>query len=455
LKRKKNSLSQPNTSKTVLIIGAGAAGLAAAAKLAEAGWSVTVLEARGRIGGRIYTIHDPKAIAPIELGAEFVHGKPREIVDIAAAAHLTLSEVEERHWYVRNGIIHDTKELFSKLNQIRDAMKQVGKRDQSFQEFIEAHAKDPDSAEAAGMAGLYVEGFHAADVDRISLQGLNQLNAAEDAIEGDRSFRLIEGYDQIVRSLHEKAISNGTTFQFNTNVTEIHWSRRSVETIARAARESARFHSSYALITLPLPLIQNESLRFDPALNEKKKAANQLAMGQALKTIFVFRDRFWENSKWRAANGEQSLSNLAFLHAPDETIPTWWTQLPIQSPMLVGWTGGPRAERLLMGDEEKIFDAALDSLQHILGIARRDIENSLEDLYLYNWRADRHAGGAYSYVPVGATGAATELAKPVDGTLFFAGEATNTEGHTGTVHGAIQTGRRAAKELIDLSANGA
>jgi monoamine oxidase len=92
---------------------------------------------------------------------------------------------------------------------------------------------------------------------------------------------------------------------------------------------------------------------------------------------------------------------------------------------------------------------ALDALTRLFGIERKRIEHLLEAQYVYDWHADPYARGSYSYVAVGGLGAQEELARPVEDTLFFAGEATNSDGYHGTVHGAIATGRRAAAEVIE------
>jgi monoamine oxidase len=144
----------------------------------------------------------------------------------------------------------------------------------------------------------------------------------------------------------------------------------------------------------------------------------------------------------------EELTKLAFLHAPDELMPTWWTRLPVRAPVLVGWAGGPRAEELSAEGGRFIFDQALESLSGILGVGRKRVEGLLEETYTHDWRSDPLSRGAYSYVPVGSLQAQATLARPVGDRLFFAGEATNTEGHCGTVHGAIASGFRAAREVI-------
>src|SRR2546423_14041730 len=103
------------SSRPVLVIGAGAAGLAAARELSRAGCEVIVLEARDRIGGRVFTHKDDDSPVPVELGAEFVHGRPPELLQIAQAANLQLYEVSEHHWYFQDGKISKTGEFLRKL----------------------------------------------------------------------------------------------------------------------------------------------------------------------------------------------------------------------------------------------------------------------------------------------------------------------------------------------------
>jgi len=194
------------------------------------------------------------------------------------------------------------------------------------------------------------------------------------------------------------------------------------------------------IVTLPLTLLQSSGeqaarVRFTPALSETVSAANRLAMGQVAKVVMRFRDPFWEE-------------DLTFIHSPVESLPTWWTQFPVRAPLLVGWTGGTRAERLSLDSDDALLDHAFESLSHIFRTSKAFLEQSLVDFYTHNWHRDPFSAGAYSYIPVGGLDAQAQLARPLDDTLFFAGEATNTEGHHGTVHGAIATGLRAAREVM-------
>jgi monoamine oxidase len=142
------------------------------------------------------------------------------------------------------------------------------------------------------------------------------------------------------------------------------------------------------------------------------------------------------------------MERLSFLFSDDEVMPTWWTSYPLLTPTLTGWVGGPRATKLARQSDEAIAGQALDALARVLHVRRGILEARLEAWHLHNWSVDPYACGAYSYVRVGGMDAPVQLGVPVADTLFFAGEATSTDGHTGLVHGALATGARAAREVI-------
>jgi monoamine oxidase len=438
----------------VIIIGAGAAGLAAARTLTGAGFAVTILEARDRIGGRIHTVHDSRSPLPIELGAEFIHGRPHETLDIVASARLKLAEVPSRHWYVQSGTLTESGEFWSQLEDVMDQMKRVGPEDQSFDEFLETYCRSHDLGEAKTIASMYVEGFHAARPDRVSVFGLNKVNEAADSIESDKGFRITNGYDLIAQTLYDEAVSQGAQVRLNTVVEEVSWSRGRVVVTSSSNGASHRSQAGRVLATLPLGVLQADSnelgaVRFVPRLPEKEQAARKLAMGDAVRLILRFREPFWEGLKLPTKYGStKDLAEMAFIHSPHEAIPSWWTQLPARAPLLVGWAGGPRAEPLSRENKEALTDHGLETLAHIFARPRQEIEDQLEESYTHDWHGDPFCRGGYSYITVGGLQAEAQLAQSLDETLFFAGEATNTEGHIGTVHGAIASGIRAAQEII-------
>jgi monoamine oxidase len=140
---------------------------------------------------------------------------------------------------------------------------------------------------------------------------------------------------------------------------------------------------------------------------------------------------------------------LGFLHSFDAPVPTLWTKLPLRAPVLVGWAGGPRADSLAGKGLGFLTERALYSVAVAFGISRAQVESQLEAVYTHDWQSDAFTRGAYAYLPVGGLEAQRTLASPVEGTLYFAGEATNDAGHIGTVHGAFASGERAAREIIE------
>ncbi|HEV8427595.1 MAG TPA: NAD(P)/FAD-dependent oxidoreductase [Pyrinomonadaceae bacterium] len=433
----------------ILIIGAGAAGLAAARELSIAGLNVIILEARNRIGGRINTHIDSW---PIELGAEFVHGKPPETFAIAQRANLKLQKIPNLHWHLHNGILTKSDEFWSKLETVMADMSRYRGPDESFAEFINRYKQETPIDDIESIATLYVEGFHAAHADRISVDGLNKTNKAAEEIEDNKPFRLQNGYDQIVNTLHNEAVAAGATIHLERVVEEVIWKRNHVEV---TTRESLKFKARRLLSTMPLSLMHDfgapaARVRFTPSLEEKVQAARKLSLGHVVKVVLRFREAFWENLTVPGEGDKPAdLKDLTFVHAPSEVVPTWWTQSPLKAPLITGWAGGMRADSLSLASEDLLLDRSIESLSHIFSRSKRFLEESLEEFYTHNWHRDQFTAGAYSYIPVGGLEAQSQLAQPLEDTLFFAGEATNERGHHATVHGAIATGLRAAREILN------
>ncbi len=137
-----------------------------------------------------------------------------------------------------------------------------------------------------------------------------------------------------------------------------------------------------------------------------------------------------------------------FFHGDDLPFRTFWTTLPIRSSALIAWAGGPRVAELdAAANVNSLTQKALESLDSMFG-KQWDIADEFVASYCHDWQRDPFARGAYSYIGVGGGGARAELGKPVENTLFFAGEATDDTGEAATVTGALQSGERAANELI-------
>jgi monoamine oxidase len=412
------------TSFDVIVIGAGVAGLSAARHLAEAGRRVALLEARDRVGGRILTDHSAPLDMPIELGAEFVHGRPPELLALLREAGLTISEREGQPVCYENGRLGgcNFEEAFGVLDELPTG------RDISFAEYLK-EAKLPEAL--AARVTNYVEGFNAADATRIGIAALRRQQESEEAIEGDRSYRVVEGYDRLPDYLRKRFLAASGELLLNTAATRIEWKRGQVLLQTNNPHVTA-LRSVRAVIALPLGVLQAHRVEIHPTPTVFP-AMEQMAMGAAARLTFVFKESFWN----------QVVPDLNFLLTQEHPLPAWWTSFRKESPVLTGWVGGPRA---LSIDPSTLREDALATLGKIF--ARDDLASLLLSAHIHDWQADAFSAGAYSYAPAGALHASEELSHPVDGTLYFAGEHTDITGHWGTVHAALRSGLRAAEQVI-------
>lgn len=437
----------------VIVIGAGAAGLAASRQLSGAGMSVLILEARNRLGGRIHTERQLGSSLPIELGAEFVHGTPSETWDILRSARLAVCDVADTHWFLRDGQLSHDLQFWGKIEAIFSRIKKVSEPDLSFAEYLERYCADMP-VNVKGMALAFVEGFDAADPRRAGVRGLAEEQEASDEIEEDRSFRIIDGYDRVIQHLAAGLDPSLCDVRLGTVVTEVSWKKDAVGVIALAGGTRQTYQARRLLITIPLGVLKaangaTGAIHFTPDLREKREAIARLEMGSIVKTILHFREPFWETEQFATLPSGESLRDACFLHAHGPKIFTWWTMLPMRSSVLVGWSGGPIAEALSHRNPDEVIQEALTSLSQFLKVDASELATRFERAIVADWQSDPFSRGAYSYAGVGGTGAREALAQAIQGTLFFAGEATHA-GQSGTVAGAIASGYRAAGEIIAI-----
>jgi len=449
----------------VVVIGAGVAGLAAADVLCGRGLDVVVLEARDRIGGRVYTIRPDGLPIPVELGAEFVHGRVAPTLTVADEAGVVLAETDGSHWRASDasgtaGAGDAAEAIWERFARVLARLDRTREPDRTLRQFLVDEAIDPD--DAAAVLG-YVQGYDTADPDRVGERWLALAEHASDEDESDHQFRVVGGYDRIPGWLARRLPADG--LRLSSPVTRVEWSRgRVTATVARGPAVSARA----AVIALPHGVLAHgvlahgvlaqgelahgelargvlargglEGPTFVPSLGAAKAAALEgIATGTAVRIVFQFRERFWESL------GEDG---IGFLHTPGGALPIWWTSYPLRTPLLVGWAGGPPATALAAEGESVVVERALDGLARGVGMSRSRLDALVVGHWYHDWDADPYARGAYSYGVVGGIDAPRVLAEPLDGTLFFAGEATDGDGRSGTVHAAIASGRRAAGEVL-------
>ena len=414
----------------VLIIGAGVAGLTAARELTAAGARVLVLEARERLGGRVMTHHTPEG--PVELGAEFVHGAVEETLRGAREAALPLRETD-RGAPRATGEDEGPADFFSAMDVVLAHASADGP-DESFQHLVER--ADVGAEIKAQCLGL-VEGYHAADPARISVLSLLMNTAADERPGANRQFRFVGGYDGLVAAIFERIDPGLCEVRLNTVVTAVNWGRGRVVVRTSTGLELA---APQLIVTVPLGVLKAGAIAFSPRLADKEEIFSRLEMGDAERVSLCLASDAWVAPDRFPPGG--------FLLTGEPPFPVWWVSRPPPFPVITAWAGGRNARGLTHLDGAARVDAAVAALAAALGADASRLRRDLRGGFSHNWLADPFARGAYSYAGVGGSEAGTELAVPLDGTLFFAGEATESDGQNGTVHGAIASGRRAAKQAL-------
>jgi monoamine oxidase len=384
----------------VIVIGAGIAGLVAARELSKQGQSVLVLEARDRIGGRTHTLQPRGWPVHVDIGAEFVHGRPPQLLEIVHG----VKDLTGKHY--QSG----PKPAGREWNEALEKLDDLPAREQTVQHALESpHWRKQTTFDERSMQAEYLEGFNAARIDQASLKAILQQTKAADAIEGERIGRPPHGYSRVVDGL-----ARGLAIELETAVREVRVLKDRVQVISAGATHEA----SRVLVTVPLDLLQKRTVKFSPKLPRwKLHAIDALAMGPVVKIALLFDQAPWPR-------------DLGFLHARGQPVPIFWK---LHARAVMGWASGRAALQL-----RSPLRQAVDSLSAALGKRVKPSKS-----IVFDWASQELA---YSWVPVGALSQQRELARSV-GRIHFAGEATEYTGHCATVHGALLSGLRAAREL--------
>ena len=413
----------------VLIIGAGVAGLAAAQTLKGAGRRVRVLEARDRLGGRVLSLTDPTFALPLELGAEFIHGQAAADSPFLKAAGTRALEQTGETFLRRGDDTLRSEDFFSRAGTLLGALDALLEgEDVSFAELLEHPANAGVDEGTKKLARTLVEGFDAADPAEASSRAL-ALEWGAGTAEENAQYRPEGGYGALLKTLGE-----GLELHFQCVVKGVTWKPGEVDISAERFGQPVTYRARRVLVTLPVSLLQQQTVTFTPPLG-KDRALAGLRQGNVVKAVCLFAEPFWEE---RFPDG-------AFFQVPDAPFPVFWTPDPVRAPVLTAWAGGPKADALSGLPEDEIVARAFASLEAFFG--NFPLPSAVR---VYDWGRDPYSSGAYSYVATGGTGARAALAAPLANTLFFAGEATHIE-EAGTVHGASESGVRAAREILAVA----
>ena len=415
-----------------IIIGAGASGLVAATTLHEAGRSFAVVEARGFSGGRANSrpLSDG---TPVERGAQQLHGPTIATWEFVIRHRL-------RTHYLQPG----TRGADSVFKDGKWTSGDPARRE-AYARIIVALKDMPGLLVADSMSlheALTKAGFKGPMLETAEFR-YNVLcpidpkelsaRAAAEALRfngtGLPNFAIVEGHSKLWEAVSKPFADK---LHLDAPVTEVAWGPDGVKVAAGKQRLEART----AIVTLPVGVLQADAVRFAPGLPKRKtEAVKGLRMGSTIKVIGEFRRPFWEG---RAGRGPGFRSDGSVFHWFEDMF--WDRPGP---PVLSAMIGRKGSE--LSGDEGRVRAAYFSELTKMFPEA--DVEAELVGVEVVDWTADPFARGSLSVAPVGGQRLREDLAAPTS-PLFWAGEATNTQGNAMAVHGAVEAGRRAAIEVL-------
>ena len=405
----------------IVVVGAGAAGIGAAMRLAAARVSFAVFEARGRIGGRAYTIAD--APFPLDLGCGWLHSADRNPwTRIAAEARFTIDRTLPA-WGTQSfalGFSAEDQDAFALASRrFHGRFEAIGPNDA---DCSAAELLEPDcrfnpllNAVSSHVNGVELNLVSVQDSNRYADTGVN--------------WRVVEGYGTVIA-----AQAAGLRIRLGCPVTLIdHRGKRlAIETALGTVMADA------VIVTVPTPLIAAQGIRFRPALTDKVAAASVLPLGLADKLVMTV-----EAPELLPVEGH-------LIGNSNKTATGSYHLRPFGRPLIEGFFGGRLAHELEAAGPGAFFDFAVAELVELFGSGIRACLLPLDET---GWGRDPFARGSYSYALPGHADARAALAAPVDGRVFFAGEACSPHDFT-TAHGAYLTGIEAADEVIALRPRG-
>lgn len=413
----------------VVVLGAGMAGLAAAHQLLLDGVEPVVLEARDRLGGRVWTDRRLAGF-PVELGAEFIHGDRAALWSWVERLGLRTHRwrkadeswvrmADGRRLTMREARATDTG---FEVTRTWDLPRLPVRDGEDFEHYLRRVGFDETQL-------TYVRrGFGNAAGDALrSLDAAAVLDSmAAGELDGEGQFRVLEGFGAIL-----EALGLGLEILTRREVRTVRWGAHGVRV---ETADGGHLDADRAIVTLPLGVLQRGAVRFDPPLPERKRRALAgLRMGPVVRLVYRFEERI-------APDGVEAIYAAG-------TPPMWWTPSAGREGAACVWTAlvsGDGARELASLDEGAALAQGLEALRGELGrprlapVAARRVD----------WAADPYALGGYSHVVPGRRGAREALAEPTP-PLYWAGEATAVEARAATVHGALVTGLRAADEVVD------
>jgi monoamine oxidase len=422
----------------IIIAGAGICGLTAANELLSKGFKCALLEARNRAGGRIFSAHEPSFPFPIELGAEFIHGEQSYTIKLFNKAGIDFTKKNGHTYRVENNELTEDESFIKGKAMILKMISDM-KEDIPFSQFINRYLVDNKFKEIKNTLIRLIEGYDAADVKLISSFALKK-EWEEGGIADP--YIIPYGHTQLVNYLVQELKNKGGEVNLSTAVKEVKIKDDHVEIFCS---DGKTYLSKKIIITTPPSVLLSGgegSIKFSIPMKKTFAAFQKLGTGSVIKLFLLFHKPFWESNHGR------SLPNPSFIFSDRTSIKAWWTQAP-QSNVLTGWISGPETEKYINSSDDEILSAAFDSLSYIFSLNKNFIKDNLINHKIYNWQNDPYSCGAYSYETTDSKSAKDIITTPVEGKIFFAGEALSKKGAMGTVEAAVSS----AYEVAELISN--
>src|SRR5258708_8622090 len=397
-------------SSSIIIIGAGAAGLQAGRRLSAAGYKVILLEASVAPGGRIFPLTAKGFSMPVEGGAEFIHGDLPVTLGLAAEAGVVLQPV--RALMTRrmdgNGSSGEDWEGFmgKEWGELMQRMEELT-ADLPIADFMAEHFNDERYARLRESVRRFAEGYDLADLRRVSIRGLY----LEWSREGEEEeYRPVGGYGRIIDFLVTECRRNGTELYFSSPVTDVTWNKGRVEVWTMGGRV---YGADTLIVSVSLGVLAADLVRFSPVLPGVLEAVKELGHGSVIKILLEVKEAFWLKHKSK----DRTLFVLS-----EQPVPTWWTQAGDESLLFTGWLSGEGMIRFLQLDESGRLDSCMQSLAAIFTVDAGWLRQQLAASQVLDWAGAPFVRGGYSFETVEAAGA-RGLASPGlrQTTSFFRG----------------------------------
>jgi monoamine oxidase len=417
--------------QTIIIIGAGAAGLMAARLLSEQGYHVVITEADSRIGGRIHTITRNDFEGVIEAGAEFVHGDLVLTSKLLHEAGIPMKLLTGNAYTVSNGTWTTQENVAPGWDLLLEKMQQL-QEDMTIAGFLDQYFPVTHYEPLRHAVQRFAAGFDLADIRKANVFAIRD----EWQQDMGHQFRVQGGYGQLVTYLCNRLLAHGGELRTSFVVKKLRWKSGTVSVVAA---DGSTIEGSKAIITVPLGVLQAapsdaSGIAFEPAIDSYRETAREMGYGSVIKILLHF-----SRPCWRADTG--------FILS-DQPVPTWWTQLPDTRPVLTGWLGGEQHALPDRVSDEEVLALAFHSLSAIFNIPEYQLRQLVTAFEVHNWKQRPYAMGGYSYSTLHTRRAQEIFSEPIEQTLYFAGEAFYKGPAPGTVEAALVSSQHVAEKII-------